>query len=428
MDEVLYILALIMLSLWLLLILFWRYIYVFKAFVKDASRVLNRVKKGDFSARLKNLTGSELTFFINNFNSMLYYLEHLFHEVDKKNRQLDAIIKSVSNGIIVIDIDNKVYLINSLARDYIDCNQEGKIEGMPISSVVNNDILLEFIIYNTGINTSVYKEIRCLNGKTFKVKIDPVKINPKKDIVISSVINIEDITERIKLENIRKDFAANVSHELKTPLTSIQGFIETLKMNDETIDSDTRKRFLDIIDNESSRLRILINDILMLSSIEGDIVLSMEDIDLEYENKKIIDLFQDKASKKNIHVSFIYNGLKTIYSHREYYRELIINLVSNGIKYNRPGGYVRVTFFEDDTSYLIDVEDNGIGIGKEEQDRIFERFYRATKSRDREIEGTGLGMAIVKHIIVSLGGSINLESSINNGSKFKISLPKKLKI
>lgn len=428
MDEILYILALIMLSLWLLLILYWRYIFVFKTFIKDASRVLNRVKKADFSARLKNLTGSELTFFINNFNSMLYYLEHLFHEVDKKNRQLDAIIKSVSNGIIVIDIDNKVYLINSLARDYIDCNQEGKIEGMPISSVVNNDILLEFIIYNTGINTSVSKEIRCLNGKTFKVKIDPVKINPKKDIVISSVINIEDITERIKLENIRKDFAANVSHELKTPLTSIQGFIETLKMNDETIDSDTRKRFLDIIDNESSRLRILINDILMLSSIEGDIVLSMEDIDLEYENKKIIDLFQGKASKKNIHISFIYNGLKTIYSHREYYRELIINLVSNGIKYNRPGGYVRVTFFEDDTSYLIDVEDNGIGIGKEEQDRIFERFYRATKSRDREIEGTGLGMAIVKHIIVSLGGSINLESSINNGSKFKISLPKKSKI
>ncbi|MBF1064272.1 MAG: PAS domain-containing sensor histidine kinase, partial [Peptostreptococcus sp.] len=243
--------------------------------------------------------------------------------------------------------------------------------------------------------------------------------------VISSVINIEDISERIRLENIRRDFAANVSHELKTPLTSIQGFIETLKVNDETIDSATRKRFLDIIDNESSRLRILINDILMLSSIEGDIDLSLEKVDLREENQKMLDLFEDKLSEKGVEISFDYNGPESIYTHREYYKGLMINLISNAIKYNKPGGYVRVMFFEDQDNYRIWVEDNGIGIGQEEQKRIFERFYRVTKSRNKEVDGTGLGLAIVKHIILSLGGDIGLESVLGQGSIFKISLPKK---
>ena len=295
---------------------------------------------------------------------------------------------------------------------------------MPISSIVKNDELLDFIVYNAGMSTSVSKEIKDTSGRIFKVKIDPVKMHLEKDLVISSVINIEDISERIRLENIRRDFAANVSHELKTPLTSIQGFIETLKVNDDNIEPATRKRFLDIIDNESSRLRILINDILMLSSIEGDIVLSLEKVDLKKENKKILDLFEDKMVKKQVNIYFEYNGLETIQTHREYYKELMINLISNAIKYNRPGGYVKVSFFEDEDNYRICIEDNGIGIGEGEQERIFERFYRVTKSRNKEIDGTGLGLAIVKHIILSLGGDIGLESVLGQGSKFKISLPK----
>ena len=181
---------------------------------------------------------------------------------------------------------------------------------------------------------------------------------------------------------------------------------------------------MDIIDNESSRLRILINDILMLSSIEGDIVLSLEKVDLKKENKKILDLFEDKMVKKQVDIYFEYNGLERIQTHREYYKELMINLISNAIKYNRPGGYVKVSFFEDEDNYRICIEDNGIGIGVEEQERIFERFYRVTKSRNKEIDGTGLGLAIVKHIILSLGGDIGLESVLGQGSKFKISLPK----
>lgn len=425
MDRVMYILVVAMLLSWLILILHWRYVQGFRSFIKDMKRVSCRIKQMDFSVRLKKSNSAELMGFVNNFNSMLSSLDKSFDDIANKNRQLDAIIKSVSNGIIVIDINNRVYLINSVARDYINCQSSGKLEGLPISSIVKNDQLLDFIVYNAGMNTSISKEIKCVGGRTFKVKIDPVKMHLKKDLVISSVINIEDISERIRLENIRRDFAANVSHELKTPLTSIQGFIETLKANDESIDPATRKRFLDIIDNESSRLRILINDILMLSSIEGDIVLSIERVDLRKENQKILDLFQDKMVRKQVDISFEYNGVESIQTHREYYKELMINLISNAIKYNRPGGYVKVSFFDDDDNYSIWVEDNGIGIGEEEQERIFERFYRVTKSRNKEIDGTGLGLAIVKHIILSLGGDIEVESYLGRGTKFKISLPKK---
>lgn len=425
MDRIMYILVVAMLISWLILILYWRYVQAFKAFMKDLNRISYRIQKKDFSVRVRKSNNAEVMAFVNNFNSTLSSLDKSFYDLAKKNRQLDAIIKSVSNGIIVIDINNRVYLINSVAREYIDYGDSGRLEGMPISSIVKNEALLDFIVYNVGVNTSVSKEIRSSKERTFKVKIDPVKIHLEKDLVISSVINIEDISERIRLENMRRDFAANVSHELKTPLTSIQGFIETLKVNDETIDPATRKRFLDIIDNESSRLRILINDILMLSSIEGDIDLSLEKVDLREENQKMLDLFEDKLSKKEVEISFDYNGLESIYTHREYYKELMINLISNAIKYNKPGGYVRVMFFEDQDNYRIWVKDNGIGIGQEEQERIFERFYRVTKSRNKEVDGTGLGLAIVKHIILSLGGDIGLESVLGQGSIFKISLPKK---
>lgn len=425
MDRIMYILVVAMLISWLILILYWRYVQAFKAFMKDLNRISCRIQKKDFSVRVRKSNNAEVMSFVNNFNSTLSSLDKSFYDLAKKNRQLDAIIKSVSNGIIVIDINNRVYLINSVAREYIDYGASGRLEGMPISSIVKNEALLDFIVYNVGMNTSVSKEIRSSEGRTFKVKIDPVKMHLEKDLVISSVINIEDISERIRLENIRRDFAANVSHELKTPLTSIQGFIETLKVNDETIDSATRKRFLDIIDNESSRLRILINDILMLSSIEGDIDLSLEKVDLREENQKMLDLFEDKLSEKGVEISFDYNGLESIYTHREYYKGLMINLISNAIKYNKPGGYVSVMFFEDQDNYRIWVKDNGIGIGQEEQERIFERFYRVTKSRNKEVDGTGLGLAIVKHIILSLGGDIGLESVLGQGSIFKISLPKK---
>ncbi|WP_304195502.1 sensor histidine kinase [Peptostreptococcus stomatis] len=425
MDRIMYILVVAMLISWLLLILYWRYVQAFKVFMKDLNRISYRIQKKDFSVRVRKSNNAEVMSFVNNFNSTLSSLDKSFYDLAKKNRQLDAIIKSVSNGIIVIDINNRVYLINSVAREYIDYGASGRLEGMPISSIVKNEALLDFIVYNVGMNTSVSKEIRSSKERTFKVKIDPVKMHLEKDLVISSVINIEDISERIRLENIRRDFAANVSHELKTPLTSIQGFIETLKVNDETIDSATRKRFLDIIDNESSRLRILINDILMLSSIEGDIDLSLEKVDLREENQKMLDLFEDKLSEKGVEISFDYNGLESIYTHREYYKGLMINLISNAIKYNKPGGYVRVMFFEDQDNYRIWVKDNGIGIGQEEQERIFERFYRVTKSRNKEVDGTGLGLAIVKHIILSLGGDIGLESVLGQGSIFKISLPKK---
>jgi len=169
--------------------------------MKDLNRISYRIQKKDFSVRVRKSNNAEVMSFVNNFNSTLSSLDKSFYDLAKKNRQLDAIIKSVSNGIIVIDINNRVYLINSVAREYIDYGASGRLEGMPISSIVKNEALLDFIVYNVGMNTSVSKEIRSSEGRTFKVKIDPVKMHLEKDLVISSVINIEDISERIRLED-----------------------------------------------------------------------------------------------------------------------------------------------------------------------------------------------------------------------------------
>ena len=241
------------------------------------------------------------------------------------------------------------------------------------------------------------------------------------NLSISTVVNIEDVTEMRKLENVRRDFAANVSHELKTPLTSIQGFVETLKSKDEDISPEVRKRFLDIIENESRRLTILINDILLISSIEGQVELTKEEFSIREVSEYVGDLLNEKAERYSVSVNFDYSNIDDlIYTQKEYFKDLLINLVTNGIKYNQKGGKVEIKYRQDATRLVLEIEDNGIGIDKDDLDRIFERFYRVSRSRSRNIEGTGLGLAIVKHIVRSLDAKIFVESELGLGTKFTI--------
>ena len=276
-------------------------------------------------------------------------------------------------------------------------------------------------MYNIGINYSITKELKVEGNRIYRVKIDPVRMQDIDNLSISTVVNIEDVTEMRKLENVRRDFAANVSHELKTPLTSIQGFVETLKSKDEDISPEVRKRFLDIIENESRRLTILINDILLISSIEGQVELTKEEFSIREVSEYVGDLLNEKAERYSVSVNFDYSNIDDlIYTQKEYFKDLLINLVTNGIKYNQKGGKVEIKYRQDATRLVLEIEDNGIGIDKDDLDRIFERFYRVSRSRSRNIEGTGLGLAIVKHIVRSLDAKIFVESELGLGTKFTI--------
>ena len=269
-------------------------------------------------------------------------------------------------------------------------------------------------------STIIQKNIK--NDIIYKIKIDPVHFEDT-DAVIGFIINIENITEYAKLENMRKEFVANVSHELKTPITSIQGFIETLKMTD-NLDEDTKNRFLTIIENEATRLTRLIDDILLLSTIENKTKKKVEKVDLFEVFEEVHEVINYIAKKKNIKVKYDFENKDIdLWEYSGYIRQILLNIISNAIKYTGENGKVSIKQYIKSEKVFIEVKDNGIGIPEEDIERIFERFYRVDKARSRSVGGTGLGLAITKHMVKALNGNIKVESELGVGSKFIIELP-----
>ena len=421
MKTTLYLIAILLVASWTAILFMYKNFMEVRMFTKTMMKFTNRVRNKDFKARMDIPKSRYTNRLAKNLNRMAKMIDRYFNEVQSKNDQLDAIIKSVTNGILVVDINKKIYLANKEAKLLLCCDSQAIVEGEYVIDVIRDGGLKDFLVYNIGINYSITKELKVEGNRIYRVKIDPVRMQDIDNLSISTVVNIEDVTEMRKLENVRRDFAANVSHELKTPLTSIQGFVETLKSKDEDISPEVRKRFLDIIENESRRLTILINDILLISSIEGQVELTKEEFSIREVSEYVGDLLNEKAERYSVSVNFDYSNIDDlIYTQKEYFKDLLINLVTNGIKYNQKGGKVEIKYRQDATRLVLEIEDNGIGIDKDDLDRIFERFYRVSRSRSQNIEGTGLGLAIVKHIVRSLDAKIFVESELGLGTKFTI--------
>lgn len=421
MKTTLYLIAILLVASWTAILFMYKNFMEIRMFTKTMMKFTNRVRNKDFKARMDIPKSRYTNRLAKNLNRMAKMIDRYFNEVQSKNDQLDAIIKSVTNGILVVDINKKIYLANKEAKLLLGCDSQAIVEGEYVIDVIQDEGLKDFLVYNIGINYSITKELKVEGNRIYRVKIDPVRMQDIDNLSISTVVNIEDVTEMRKLENVRRDFAANVSHELKTPLTSIQGFVETLKSKDEDISPEVRKRFLDIIENESRRLTILINDILLISSIEGQVELTKEEFSIREVSEYVGDLLNEKAERYSVSVNFDYSNIDDlIYTQKEYFKDLLINLVTNGIKYNQKGGKVEIKYRQDATRLVLEIEDNGIGIDKDDIDRIFERFYRVSRSRSQNIEGTGLGLAIVKHIVRSLDAKIFVESELGLGTKFTI--------
>ena len=232
---------------------------------------------------------------------------------------------------------------------------------------------------------------------------------------IGIVISIQDITDIKRLENMRSQFVANVSHELKTPLTSIKGFSETLRIVD---DENTKNKFLDIIDKETDRLTLLIDDILILSNIENMNKLSNEKFNPNEVVEDVINMIKKEAAKKNISIEVEkkFNGL--LVGDKDKFYQVVLNLTTNSIKYSNENGNVKIFTNKSKDKFVLMVKDDGIGIPKEDLPRIFERFYIVDKSRTSK--STGLGLAIVKHIVKLFNGEIFVESEVGKGSKFTV--------
>ena len=407
-------------------ILLYRYTITLRRFLKSFIKISKKVSNKEFHSRLDNSIKGELGELSGNFNFMMETMENTIEEVEYKHLQLTSVLKSISHGILVIDIDGNIILINDEARKMIKSKCIGKEEGKNIKQVIHVEKILNGIEKYIGSKENNCEKLKLEDETVYKLKIDPVYLQNSKNAIIGSIINIENITEIVKLENMRRDFVANVSHELKTPLTSINGFVETLIIN-EDLPSDKRNRFLAIIQKESDRLKRLIEDILLLSSIESKNNLVTENVLLYNVFKEVYEMISYIADSKHIKIYYNFEDENVaIQAYGDYIKQLFLNLIDNAIKYTPEGGTVIINQFTRNNEITIEVIDNGVGIPKEDQDKIFQRFYRVDKARSRSVGGTGLGLAITKHIVNSLQGNISVESKLGEGSKFIVTIPTKI--
>ena len=335
---------------------------------------------------------------------------------DKKN-EFSAATKNLNEGLILLNDDGIILSINDFASKLLNIT----------SYSVGKDLLL----FNNTIEIqellSKAKEgnkgdvVLTINDKDYEFYASPIISNDKVNGIALLII---DISEKEKSELMRKEFTANVSHELKTPLQNISGCAELLSNGMVTSKEDINK-FSKQIYNEAKRLMTLIEDIIKLSYLDEE-----KDESSDYKNIDLYDTCNTVINdlgmvSNNSKVSLSVEGdHSTIYSSPKLLHMIIYNLVDNGIKYNNKDGYVKINIVDQDDKAIINIKDNGIGIPSDSLDRIFERFYRVDKSHSKEVGGTGLGLSIVKHATKTLNGDISVKSTVNKGSEFTITLPK----
>lgn len=405
-----------------------RYTVKIRSYLEEFIYISKKISNKEFNSRLNISAKGELGQLAKNFNEMIDIMDSTIAEVEYSHLQMKSILKSISHGILAIDADGNIMLINEEAKRILKCDVSQTIEDKNINLVIKEKDLLKEIVLFKGSNHSKRVQLTTSEDIVYKINLDPIYLQDFDNIIIGSIINIEDITQKVKLENMRSDFVANVSHELKTPLTSISGFVETLKLN-ENIDIDTRNRFLGIIESESDRLKRLIDDILLLSFIENNDKMSLDKVSIYEVFKEVYEMTSYMAKSKNISLDYEFNNKEIIIlSNRDYIKQVFLNLVDNAIKYTPENRSIKVEVKKEKDIITIKVIDEGLGIPKEDIDRIFERFYRVDKARSRDVGGTGLGLAITKHIVKSLDGSITVNSELNKGSEFIVTIPQKISL
>ena len=400
-----------------------RYTLMIRGYLEEFIYVSKKISNKEFNSRLNISAKGELGELAKNFNKMIEIMDSTITELENSHLQMKSILKSISHGILAIDINGNIMLINEEAKRILKCDTNKKVEDKNISSVIGEKDLLNEILLFKGSKKNKRIQLTTSEDIVYKINLDPIYLQDFDNIIIGSIINIEDITTKVKLENMRSDFVANVSHELKTPLTSISGFVETLRLN-ENIDIDTRNRFLGIIESESDRLKRLIDDILLLSFIENNEKMSLDKVSIYQVFKEVYEMTIYMANSKNIKLDYYFDDKEIeILSNRDYIKQIFLNLVDNAIKYTPENKKIEVYVKKENENITIKVIDEGVGIPKEDINRIFERFYRVDKARSRDVGGTGLGLAITKHIVKSLDGTIVVNSELNKGSEFIVTIP-----
>ncbi|EAG8560244.1 PAS domain-containing protein [Listeria monocytogenes] len=392
--------------------------------VREIIEVSTDLANHKYDSRIHGKISGELQDLSISVNTLAESLETQMFEIKQNEQRLNAIVQNLVSGVMLINVDKQVIMTN---RTMYQILGETEITGKPFYEVIKSFALSQLIEGTFETKTIQQKEIILYFPREMILDASVSPILGENGEITGIILLLHDITQIRHLENVRSEFVTNVSHELKTPVTALKGFAETL-LDGAMYDEVLLKKFLTIIKEESDRLHRLIMDILALSRIEQNPVAeNVELVDVDEVIEQSARTIFEMATEKNIRVTIPEKASASVMieTDRDKLQQIIINLLSNAINYTPVDGKVEVKLIEQEAEVIIEVTDNGIGIPAKDIDRVFERFYRVDKARSRHSGGTGLGLSIVKHLVENCGGRIEVESQEEVGSTFRVTLPKK---
>ncbi|WP_409297279.1 two-component system histidine kinase PnpS [Peribacillus sp. SCS-26] len=396
--------------------------------IEAATKAAIELAKGNYKVRTYEENSFETGMLSNSINILARNLQEMEEHREMQQDRLGTLVENMGSGVLLIDSRGSITLINRTYRQTFNVDPSFFLYRL-YYEVIEHKEVIQMIENIFMMEQSIKKQlILPLNLEMRYFEIYGAPIIGNHDEWKGILLVFHDITELKKLEQVRKDFVANVSHELKTPITSIKGFTETL-LDGALHDEKFLKHFLGIVLKESDRMQTLIQELLDLSKIEQQgFSLSIQKVDLNKLLQETIAIFEQRAAEKEIKLTSpsLLNPL-IIDGDSFRIKQIVINLVSNAIAYTPAGGAVTVSLSESREAAKLSVKDTGIGIAKEELPRIFERFYRIDKARSRNSGGTGLGLAIVKHLVEAHKGVLRVESEAGRGTEFTVEFQKRLK-
>lgn len=384
-----------------------------------------RYAQGDFEHRLRVSGSSEIVALAHALNEMAVQLNDRITTIDKQRNEQDSVLSSMVEGVIAIDSNQNVLRINPAAARLLDCSVQ-RVVGLSVQEVVRKAELLDFITTTMDSEVALEKDmVLFAGGAEMCIQAHGTMLRGGHGKSIGALVVFNDLTRMRRLETMRRDFVANVSHELKTPITAIKGFVETL-LDGALDDRKNSEDFLHIIERQVERLSIIIEDLMSLSRIEQ----GEEKQHFELEPTNLVTIVDEAisdctmlAAQMGITIESSDGGEILVALNGALLEQALTNLIDNAIKYSPEGSTVLVSCSESVGMAEVRVIDQGCGIEAEHLPRLFERFYRVDKARSRKAGGSGLGLAIVKHIAQIHHGDVSVESVPGQGSQFVIRLP-----
>ena len=393
---------------------------LFSSRINRVKRFAQRAAAGDFTPLQRAAAGDELADLADAVGGMVAQLGQTIHTLTDERNRSAAILGSMVEGVAVVGGDERILYCNQAFEQILELPQ-GSSQGKKLVEGLRQADLVTAVrqVLPGGDEVTGEVEVGTVRRRSFSVTAAPVRAAEAS----SAVLVLHDITELRRLERVRRDFVANVSHEFKTPLTAIQGFAETL-LGGALDDKANRKRFVEIIREHARRLARLTDDLLKLSRIEaGRLDLESRPVSVAGLVNGCVETARLNAESRGLRIVVeLPEGLPPVRGDAVQLDEVLQNLIDNALQYTPSGGRIDVTAYSNGHEVIFTVADTGIGIPESDLERIFERFYRVDAARSREAGGTGLGLSIARHIVDAHGGRIWVESAVGQGSRFRFSI------